>query len=205
MKINRVKLQLKLEKFFKYELWQHIIVIAFVFLCGWLFDRIIQAVMFSVAHIVIRKYFDKQYHCGTTATCMFTTLSIAFFGIMYIFPLGLSLLSTIPICFLISWVGYVVQDRIDQITENKALQNEIDNLVGKIKDYENINLYKMNETELRQYGASKLLSEIQQDILVMRVIEHLKISEICKYRNYGRTTIKYHIAEIKKKLNIGAI
>lgn len=205
MKINRVKLQLKLEKFFKYELWQHIIVIAFVFLCGWLFDRIIQAVMFSVAHIVIRKYFDKQYHCGTTAICMFTTLSIAFFGIMYIFPLGLSLLSTIPICFLISWVGYVVQDRIDQITENKALQNEIDNLVGKIKEYENINLYKMTETELRQYGASKLLSEIQQDILVMRVIEHLKISEICKYRNYGRTTIKYHIAEIKKKLNIGAI
>ena len=205
MKINRVKLQLKLEKFFKYELWQHIIVIAFVFLCGWLFDKIIQAVMFSVAHIVIRKYFDKQYHCGTTAICMFTTLSIAFFGIMYTFPLGLSLLSTIPICFLISWVGYVVQDRIDQITENKALQNEIDNLVGKIKEYENINLYKMNETELRQYGASKLLSEIQQDILVMRVIEHLKISEICKYRNYGRTTIKYHIAEIKKKLNIGAI
>ena len=205
MKINRVKLQLKLEKFFKYELWQHIIVIAFVFLCGWLFDKIIQAVMFSVAHIVIRTYFDKQYHCGTTATCMFTTLSIAFFGIMYTCPLGLSLLSTIPICFVICWVGYVVQDRIDQIAENKALQNEIDNLVGKIKEYENINLYKMTETELRQYGASKLLSEIQQDILVMRVIEHLKISEICKYRNYGRTTIKYHIAEIKKKLNIGAI
>ena len=136
---------------------------------------------------------------------MFITLSIAFFGIMYSLPLSISLLSTIPICFLISWVGYVVQDRIDQIAENKALQNEIDNLVGKIKEYENINLYKMTETELRQYGASKLLSEVQQDILVMRVIEHLKISEICKYRNYGRTTIKYHIAEIKKKLNIGAI
>ena len=98
-----------------------------------------------------------------------------------------------------------MQDRIDHIAESKHLQNEIDNLVGKIKEYENINLYKMTETELRQYGASKLLSEVQQDILVMRVIEHLKISEICKYRNYGRTTIKYHIAEIKKKLNIGAI
>ena len=136
---------------------------------------------------------------------MFTTLSIAFFGIMSTFPLGLSLLSTIPICFVISWVGYIVQDRTDQIAENKHLQCEIDLLVDKIKEYENIDLYKMSETELRQYGASKLLSEIQQDILVMRVIEHLKISEICKYRNYGRTTIKYHIAEIKKKLNIGAI
>lgn len=205
MKINKVKLKLKLEKFLKEELWQHIIVIAFVFLYAWIFDKYVESIMFCVSHIVIRKYFDKQYHCGTIAICMFITLSIAFFGIMYSLPLSISLLSTIPICFLICWVGYIVQDRIDQIAENKDLQNEIDNLIGKIKEYENINLYKMTETELRQYGASKLLSEIQQDILVMRVIEHLKISEICKYRNYGRTTIKYHIAEIKKKLNIGAI
>ena len=202
MKLNRVKLKLRLEKFLRYELWQHIIVIAFVFICGWLFDKIIQAIMFSVAHLIIRKYFDKQYHCGTTATCMFTTLSIAFFGIMYTFPLALSLLSTIPMCYFICWVGYIVQDRVDTIVENKHLQGEVDSMIIKIKEYENINLYSLTETELRQYGASKLLSEIQQDILVMRVIEHLKISEICKYRNYGRTTIKYHISEIKRKLNL---
>jgi DNA-directed RNA polymerase specialized sigma24 family protein len=124
---------------------------------------------------------------------------------MYTFPLALSLLSTIPICFIICWVGYIVQDRIDQMTNNKYLQNEIDSLLIKVKEYENIDLYKMTETELRQYGASKMLSEVQQDILVMRVLEHLKISEICKYRNYGRTTIKYHMAEIKRKLNIGQI
>ena len=196
---------LKIEKFFKEQLWQFTLVIAFVFICAWLFNKYVEAVMFCVAHIVIRKYFDKQYHCGTTATCMFTTLSIAFFGIMYTFPLALSLLSTIPMCYFISWIGYVVQDRVDQITEKKYLQIEVDNLVAKIKEHENIDLYKMTENELRQYGASKMLSEVQQDILVMRVLEHLKISEICKYRNYGRTTIKYHIAEIKRKLNIGQI
>ena len=205
MKINRTLFKLKIEKFFKEQLWQFTLVIAFVFICAFIFNKFIEAIMFCVAHIVIRKYFDKQYHCGTTATCMFTTLSIAFFGIMYTFPLALSLLSTIPMCFFISWVGYVVQDRIDQIAEKKYLQIEVDSLIAKIKEYENIDLYKMTETELRQYGASKMLSEVQQDILVMRVIEHLKISEICKYRNYGRTTIKYHIAEIKRKLNIGQI
>ena len=200
-----MKTKLKIEKFFKEQLWQFTLVIAFVFICAWLFDKYVEATMFCIAHIVIRKYFDKQYHCGTTATCMFITLSIAFFGIMYTFPLALSLLSTIPICYLISWVGYVVQDRIDTILENRYLQNETELLIERIKELENIDLYKMSDAELRQYGASKQLSEVQQDILVMRVIEHLKISEICKYRNYGRTTIKYHLAEIKKKLNIGAI
>ena len=73
------------------------------------------------------------------------------------------------------------------------------------KEYEHIDLYKMNENDSRQYGASKGLSELQQDIIVMRVIEHLKISEICCYRNYGRSTIKYHIAQIKQKLDIETI
>lgn len=205
MKINKIRLKLRFEKFLKEELWQHILVVAFVFICAWLFNKYVEAIMFCTAHIVIRKRFDKQYHSGTAAVCMFITLSVAFFGILYTLPIALSLLSTIPMCLLISWIGYVVQDRADNIRNNKILQNQLDEALAKIKEYENIDLYKMTEDELRQYGASRGLSELQQDILVMRVIEHLKISEICRYRNYSRTAIKYHIAQIKQKLDISII
>ena len=207
LKMNKKKLEnkLKIEKFFTEQLWQHLIVVAFICFYAWLFDKPIEAVMFCVAHTVIRMLFDKQYHCGTTALCLTLTLSIGFFGIASCLPLRVSLLSTIPICFGIAAIGYVVQDRVDTIADLHKAQAEIDNLVAKVYEQERINLYKMTENELRQYGASKMLSEIQQDILVMRVIEHLKISEICSYRNYGRTTIKYHIAEIKRKLNITEI
>ena len=61
MKTNKTRLKLRFEKFLKEELWQYTLVIAFVFTCAWLFDRCVEAVMFCVAHIVIRKYFDKQY------------------------------------------------------------------------------------------------------------------------------------------------
>ena len=205
MKINKTRFKLRFEKFLKEELWQHILVIAFVFTCAWLFNKYVEAVMFCVAHIVIRKYFDKQYHSGSIAVCMFITLSVIFFGTAYALPTAISLLSTIPMCFAISWVGYITQDRIDNLRNNKILQNELDNALAKISYYEKLNIYKMSETELRQYGASRGLSELQQDIIVMRVIEHLKISEICRYRNYGRTTIKYHIAQIKQKLDIETI
>lgn len=205
MKTNKTRLKLRFEKFLKEELWQYTLVIAFVFTCAWLFDKYVEAVMFCVAHIVIRKYFDKQYHSGSIAVCMFITLSVIFFGVAYTLPTAISLLSTIPMCFAISWVGYITQDRIDNLRNNKILQNELDNALAKISYYEKLNIYKMSETELRQYGASRGLSELQQDIIVMRVIEHLKISEICRYRNYGRTTIKYHIAQIKQKLDIETI
>ncbi len=205
MKLNKTRLKLKCEKFIREQLWQFTLVIAFVFICAWLFDKYEEAVMFCVAHIVIRACFDKQYHCGKTATCMFITLSIIFFGISTTLPTTISLLSTIPICFLISWVGYVAQSQIDAKHDNQILLNELDTALAKVKEYERIDLYKMSVDELRQYGASRGLSELQQDILVARVIDHLKISEICRYRNYGRTTIKYHIAQIKRKLDISTI
>ena len=203
--MKMVRFKLGLEKFIKEQLWQFTIVIAFVFMCAWLWDKYAEATMFCISHIVIRKRFDKQYHCGTTALCMFTTLSIAFMGITCTLPISISLLASIPVAFIICWIGYLAQYRIDLLEYSNSLEKQIDDLVAKIKSLENIDLYRMSENELRQYGASKMLSELQQDILVLRVIEHLKISEICRYRNYSRTTIKYHISEIKQKLNIGQI
>lgn len=199
---TKTKIKLKLEKFFKEQLWQHILVIAFVFACAFITDKYIEAILFCISHTVIRMFFDKQYHAGTTFICLMITLTVAFFGIAYTLPLSISLLSTIPMCFFIAWIGYVCQDRVDQYVFCSKLQDELDNLTFRLQIFKRIDVYQMSEENLRNYGASRQLSEIQQDILVMRIKEHLKISEICKYRNYGRTTIKYHIAQIKKKLEI---
>ena len=201
-KVFSEETKLKIEKFFVEQLWQILIVFAFIFICAWLFDKYIEAILFCISHLVIRAIFEKQYHCSTTALCMMLTLTIAFFGIMYTFPLALSLLSTIPMCWFISLVGYMAQDRIDFKALSADLEQQLDSALKKIEEFSNIDIYKMTEDELRQFGASKGLSEVQIDVLTMRVIEHLKISEICKYKHYGRTTIKYHIAEIKKKLRL---
>ena len=202
MKPNKLEVKLKIEKLFKETLWQYVIIIAILCLLGWLFDKPIETVMFCVAHIVIRKQFDKQYHCNTTAKCLSLTLTIALFGIAVCLPLSISLLSAIPLCFIIAAVGYVVQDRLDTVADLRMARIETDKLTATLKEYQHPDIYKMTEDELRQYGTSKQLSELQQDILVFRIKDHLLISEICEYKNYGRTTIKYHIAEIKKKLNI---
>lgn len=195
------KTKLKIEKFFIEQLWQLLVVIAFLFICAYLFNKPIESILFCVSHTLIRNAFKKQYHCGSTALCLSFTLSIGWIGITTSLPLEISLLSSLPMCYIIAFLGFLVQDRIDILILNKGLETEIANL----KTANNIELYKMNEVELRQFGASKGLSDLQQDILVHKIIENLKISEICNYRNYGRTTIKYHISEIKRKLNIDTL
>lgn len=169
--------KLRIEKFFKEQLWQFLIVTAFILIYAWLFDKWIVSIMFCVSHIVIRIHFDKQYHCGTTFICLFTTLTIAFFGIAYCLPLTASLLSVIPICFFICWIGYIAQDRID--------------CLKVIKKYENKTIWEMNENELADYCFAKGIRGDNLEFVIMVLIYGMSFSEISARLYVSVDTIKH--------------
>ena len=148
--------------------------------------------MFCIAHVVIRRYFDKQYHCGTTTVCLITTLGVAFLGISRSLPLAISLLSTIPMAFVICWIGYLVQYKVDLLKYNRELKKQL----------EDIDLYKMTKEELRNYAKCKNISEPLIDTLVLRVIHNYKWVEIEQARNFTKDGIRYHREQLNKKLNI---
>lgn len=108
-----LKIKLRIEKFFKEELWQYTLVIAFIFTFSWILHKPFESIMFCIAHLVLRPIFEKQYHCGTTYYCLFTTLTIATLGIYNALPISISLLSSLPVASFICWFGYIMQDRID--------------------------------------------------------------------------------------------
>lgn len=174
---KKLSRKLRVEKFFKEQLWQFLIVTAFISLYAWLFDKWIVSIMFCISHIVIRLYFEKQYHCGTTFICLFTTLTIAFFGIAYCLPLNVSLLSVIPICFCICFVGYIAQDRID--------------CIKVIKKYENKTIWEMNENELADYCFAKGIRGDKLEFVIMTVIYELSFSEISGRLYISVDTIKH--------------
>ena len=167
-------------------------------ICSVIYKKYFECVIYFISFISLRYMFPTTYHSSNLWVCMFWSIFIFVVSLPNILPIRLSLLFAVLIGLVVDCILYKIQDSIDT-------QNKLCVLQDKIKNYESVDIYKMSEDELRQYGASKHLSELQIDILVFRVKDHLRISEICDYRNYGRTTIKYHIAEIKKKLNITSI
>ena len=194
--------KLKLKDFIVKQSWVYLIVLGPLALCSWIFNKWIECAMFCVAHIFIRRAFDRQFHFNKTAYCLSLTLGILWFAIPTTLPMATSLLSSIPIAFLICLFGFIAQDRLEIMKLTKKLEVEIDSLLSEIKLYRHFDIYNMSEDALRQFGASHQLSEPQIDILCLRVFEHLKISEICSYLHFGRTTVKYHLSQIKKKLGI---
>lgn len=169
----------------------YVIILVALFSVSWICEKLINAVIILMSYGGTRWVFPLTYHAKTDKGCIMFSIACFSISIIIALPINLSIVASVIIGMAISTFLFFLQYFLDLIAEQKA----------KEKEY----LYKMTEAELRQHGASKGLTEIQQDILVHRVIENLKITEICEYRKYGRTTIKYHIGEIKKKLNIKSL
>lgn len=182
--------RIKAELFIKTVVGYLVILLA-LFSVSWIFDKVINTVIILMSYGGTRCVFPLTYHAKTDKGCIMFSIACFSIAIIIALPINLSIEANVIVGMAISTFLFFLQYFLDLIAEQKA----------KEKDY----LYKMTEIELRQHGASKGLSEIQQDILVHRIIENLKISKICEYRQYGRTTIKYHIGEIKKKLNLKSL
>lgn len=92
-----------------------------------------------------------------------------------------------------------------QIEQVKALLPSIlEGIQAFEKDIKNLSkndIYQMPEYELRQYAASKGLSEVVIETLVLKVIYHYKNVEIQQERGYSKSAINYHLKIIKEKLN----
>ena len=182
----RIKAELLLKTVLGY-----VVILVALFSFSWICNKIINTVIILMSYGGTRWVFPITYHAKTDKGCIMFTIACFSIAIIIALPIDLSIIASVIVGIAISAFLFFLQYFLDLISEQKA----------KEKEY----LYKMSETELRQHGASKGLSEIQQDILVHRIIENLKITEICEYRKYGRTTIKYHIGEIKKKLNVKSL
>lgn len=119
-KKTRLKIKLAIRDFIVDELWIYAIILGSVVLCSWFFNRWIEGAMLIVAHLIIRKVFNKQFHFSETAYCIMLTLGIVWFAIPITLPVSTSLLSSIPLAFMICFFGYLAQDRVDLLKEKIA-------------------------------------------------------------------------------------
>lgn len=180
-------LKIRLKDFLRDQLWIYLIVIASIALCSWIFDRWIEGAMFCIAHIVIRNAFDKQFHFNTIAYCLSLTLALIWFAIPITLSVSVSLLSSIPIAFLICFVGYLAQDRIDLQKDVKRLDNHVRELLDKIMHKD---IFAMNEDELYEHCRNRGLSEEDCKIAYFIIIERLKGKELYAAINYSERQTK---------------
>ena len=188
--INKIRFKVWLKRFIKYQLLSYIIVLISLILCAWIFNRWIECCMFCVAHFTIRNTFEKQFHFNSIAYCLILTLAIIWCAIPIIMPLNISLLSSIPIAFIVCFFGFITQDRIDMYINVSKLNKQIIKLTNELQEYTNKNIYAMSEQELYEHCRSKGLSEEDCRIAYFVVIERLKGKELYEAIGYSERQTK---------------
>lgn len=191
---KKILLKIKIRNFIKKQLWVYLLVISSIMLCAWLFNKWIEGIMFCIAHICIRNTFDKQFHFNKLAYCITLTMAIVWFAIPITLPLSLSLLSSIPIAFLVCFFGFLAQDRLDLYKRNKALKEQIDKVNNQINELlakiRHKDIYSMNEQELYEHCRNCGLDDVECKIAYYVVIERLKGKELYEAIDYSEAQAK---------------
>lgn len=76
-----------------------------------LFGKYIEAIFFLVCHTIIRPQYEMEYHHIIPAMCRTITCAVFFFGVSFVLPLSISLMSAIPINYFIGWIGCTKAER----------------------------------------------------------------------------------------------
>lgn len=115
---------------------------------AFIFGKWGEAVIFIISHTLIRQQFARQYHHILPEMCRTISGLIVFFGITLIFPFELSILSAIPINYLIGWVGKTKADSDYYENKYEKLKAKCDKLQEQLADPKNVMLKKCELAKL---------------------------------------------------------
>ena len=165
-----------------------------IFIPSLIFGKWIEGVVFFFCHWFIREQFSKQYHHILPSMCRLITSVVFFFGVSFVLPLGLSLISAIPINYFIGWVGFTKKQADDY--EIKYLR-----LKSKLETKKGFNADICTESELIERCKELRFSEENTRLAIEFFIKKTKQSDIADSLCVEEHAVATRKLRLKKKLN----
>lgn len=188
--LTRVKLQLHLK-----ALPQYILVLSNLLLTAWITGKYIEAVCFAISFCVLRYKFTNILHCKTTFKCMLLTNGIVFVFIPIAIPLTNSLFGGLIVGFAVNYFADLIASNFFRIKERSELE-------ALRKEKHSRDVYSLSDPELRAFCREYNLDPIDEEIVVQRLIHHLKGAELYEKIGYSKPQMIRREKRIESKLNI---
>jgi hypothetical protein len=188
--IQRVKLRLYLK-----AIPQCLIVLLSLTLTAWITGKYIETACFAISFCVLRYRFDDILHCSTTFKCNLLSNAIVFVFIPITIPLTSSLFGGIISGFAVNYFANLIASSYCRMSERK----ELDKLR---KEKHEKDVYSLDELSLRVYCKSYNLDFIDEEIVIQRLIYHLRGTELYSKIGYSKPQMIRREKQIESKLNI---
>lgn len=164
-----------------------------IFIPALIFNKWIEGIFFFFCHWFIREQFPKQYHHIIPSMCRLITSVVFFFGVSFCLPFALSLFSAIPICYFISWVGFVKKQADDFEVKYLQLKEELTE-----KEF---NPEPCTEQELIKRCQELNFSKDKINLAIELFINKTKQSVLAERLCIDEKSVQQHKRRLKQKLN----
>jgi hypothetical protein len=171
-----------------------IVSVVAIFVPAFIFEKYIEGIFFFVCHWLIREQFPRQYHHIVPSMCRLLTSVIFFFGVSFILPISASLISAIPICYFISWVGFTKKEA--DVYELKYMK-----LKEQLEKKKEFNLDTCTEEELVVRCRELRMSEENTNLCIELFIKKTKQKVIADRLNIEEKSVQMRKMRLKTKLN----
>lgn len=165
-----------------------------IFIPAFLFDKWFEGAIFFVCHWLIREQFPKQYHHIVPATCRLITSVTFFFGVSFILPFALSLISAIPINYFIGWVGFTKKNE-------EYYEHQYEKLKAQLEANKTFSTDSCTEAELVARCKELNMKPDNIQLAVELFIRNLSRKELAEKYCVETDTIKKRKQRLKEKLN----
>lgn len=170
-----------------------IVSVVAIFIPSFLLNKWVEGIFFFICHWLIRYQFPKQYHHIIPSMCRLITSIVFFFGVSFILPFGLSLLSAIPITYFISWVGFTKKQ--SDYYETKYLR-----LKEELESKETFCVNNCTEEQLRKRCKELNFNEYRTNLAIEFFIKRTKQSKIADMFCIDEKSVQQNKRRMKKIL-----
>ena len=168
--------------------------VAAIFIPAFIFSKWIEGVVFFFCHWLIREQYREQYHHIIPATCRLITGTTFFFGVSFILPLAISLISAIPINYFMGWVGFTKKQADNYQLKYERLKSELE----KSKEFD---VNNCTREELINRCIDLKFSAEDIDLAVKLFMREKKQVEIAKELCIEERSVQQKKRRLKQKLN----
>lgn len=186
-----------LVKIYKYSMF--LLILAILALISAITNSVIEMAIMMTCFLVSKGGYEFKYHCKSSFQCVLLSVSVFAIGLRLTLPTGISYTCS-GICGLS--IAHVAQ----YIARLKFIKEDYEYIEPKYNDLveqsRKTNFYSMNEEELRVQCRANLLDDIDEEIVVQRLIYHRKGKDLYEKIGYSKPQMIRREKRIEEKLNI---
>lgn len=176
--LTRVKI-----RFYTKSIPQYLLVLVVLCLTAWVTNKWVESISFAVSFLVLRYAFEDKYtktfHCQTTLKCMVLTNSIILVFIPITIPISQSVFGGVISAFGVNYITHLLSSSYARIAERQELQR-----LQQEKTL--VDIRSLSEPDLRLYCKAHGLDDIDTEIVVQRLIYHLRGNALYEKIGYSK-------------------